>query len=100
MAILGKELLEKNILGITLARGGSKGIKGKNLALINGKPLIYYTIKALKCSKLSNYIVSTDSHEIKRLPKNIKLAFRLLDQKNFQRSIIFCVGNKARSFRM
>ena len=37
------------ILAVTLARGGSKSIKKKNLALINGKPLIYYTIKeALK----------------------------------------------------
>ena len=34
-----------NILGVTLARGGSKKIKNKNIVKINGKHLIYYTIK-------------------------------------------------------
>ena len=54
--------LKLNILGITLARGGSKSIKNKNITLINNHPLIYYTIKEAKKSKfLSNYIVSTDS---------------------------------------
>lgn len=32
-------------LGITLARGGSKGIVGKNIKMIAGKPLIAYTIE-------------------------------------------------------
>ncbi len=57
-----------NILGITLARGGSKGIKNKNIKLLNKKPLIYYTInEALKSKLISNYIVSTDSKEIKKI---------------------------------
>jgi len=47
------------------ARGGSKGIKSKNIYPLNGKPLIYYTIKAAKkssfCGKL---IVSTDCEKI------------------------------------
>ena len=52
----------KKILGIILARGGSKGIKNKNIKLINGKPLIYWTIKsAMKSKKLSKVILSTDS---------------------------------------
>ena len=56
-----------NILGVTLARGGSKGIKNKNLAKIKGKPLIYYTIKeAKKTKEITNYIVSTDSSKIKK----------------------------------
>ena len=33
------------ILAITLARGGSKSIKKKNIYKLNGKPLLYYTIK-------------------------------------------------------
>ena len=33
-----------------LARGGSKGAPGKNLKLLRGKPLIYYTIKAVQDS--------------------------------------------------
>ena len=54
------------ILGITLARGGSKGIKNKNIKLLNNKPIIYYTIReALKSKFLTSYIVSTDSKDIK-----------------------------------
>lgn len=57
-----------NILGITLARSGSKSIKNKNITPINNYPLIYYTIKEAKKSKLlSNYIVSTDSKHIKKV---------------------------------
>lgn len=55
----------KKILAITLARGGSKSIYKKNIALLNGKPLIEYTIEAAKNSKLiDEYIVSTDDQEI------------------------------------
>lgn len=55
----------KKILGIIPARGNSKGIKNKNLKLINGKPLIYYTINIAKKSKLiSDLIGSTDSKKI------------------------------------
>ena len=58
--------MKVNILGVTLARGGSKGIRNKNLSKINGKPLIYFTIKeAIKSKKITNYIVSTDSKKIK-----------------------------------
>ncbi len=54
-----------NIVGIIPARGGSKGIKGKNIIDINGKPLIGYTIEDALSSKLINRIVvSTDSDEI------------------------------------
>ncbi len=57
-----------NILGVTLARGGSKAIKNKNITLINGKPLIYFTINEAKKSKfLTNYIVSTDNKKIKNV---------------------------------
>ena len=35
--------MSPNILAVTLARGGSKGIPKKNLASIGGKPLIQYT---------------------------------------------------------
>ena len=34
-----------NTLALVCARGGSKGLKNKNLALLNKKPLIYYAIK-------------------------------------------------------
>lgn len=53
------------ILGIIPARSGSKTIKNKNLIKIKGNPLIYYTLKEAKKSKLiSKLIVSTDSIKI------------------------------------
>jgi len=62
--------LKVNILGVTLARGGSKSIKNKNIKKINGKPLIFYTIKeAKKSKKLTNFIVSTDSQKIASISK-------------------------------
>lgn len=56
------------ILGITLARGGSKGVKNKNIRKLCGKPLIEYTISEAQKSKLlTDYIVSTDSEDIKKV---------------------------------
>ena len=36
-------MLEKNVHAIILARGGSKGIKNKNLIPVKKKPLIYWS---------------------------------------------------------
>ena len=48
------------------ARGGSKRIPRKNLRLLNGKPLIQYTIEAAqKASKLTTWVVSTEDEEIR-----------------------------------
>jgi CMP-N-acetylneuraminic acid synthetase len=53
------------ILGLTPARGGSKGIPRKNIKPIAGLPLIAWTIEAAKRSKLiDRYIVSTEDDEI------------------------------------
>ena len=53
------------ILAIIPARGGSKGIARKNLRILNGKPLIYYSIKAaLNCSLIDYVFVSTEDEEI------------------------------------
>ena len=47
------------------ARGGSKGLIGKNLKVFNGKPLIAWPIIAAKsCSKIDTVLVTTDSEEI------------------------------------
>ncbi len=54
------------LLAVIPARGGSKGIPKKNIALLAGKPLIEYTILAAQAAKgIDRIIVSTDSHEIK-----------------------------------
>ena len=41
-----------NILCTICARGGSKGVKNKNIKELNGKPLIAYTIEQAKDSNL------------------------------------------------
>ena len=47
------------------ARGGSKGLPGKNLRLFNGKPLIAWPIiAATSCKNIDTVIVTTDSEEI------------------------------------
>ena len=54
-----------NIIAIILARGGSKGIPGKNIIDFCGKPLIVWTIEQLKQSRGINSIwVSSDSEKI------------------------------------
>ncbi len=53
------------VLGIILARGGSKTIPKKNIKTLNGKPLMAYTIdNALKSDVFDDFIVSTDDTDI------------------------------------
>ncbi len=53
------------VLGIIPARKGSKGVPGKNMQRIAGKPLIGYTIDtALQAGVLSNIVVTTDDEAI------------------------------------
>ncbi len=49
------------------ARSGSKRIKNKNLKKLNGKPLIYYSIKAALEADIGEVIVSTNCNEIAEL---------------------------------
>lgn len=54
------------IIGFIAARGGSKRLPRKNVLMINGKPMIAYTIDACKKSKLLNdFYVTTEDKEIK-----------------------------------
>lgn len=58
------------ILGTICCRGGSKGVPGKNIKPLNGKPLIGYTVETAKASSLLNdVIISTDSIEIAHTAK-------------------------------
>ena len=55
----------KNVLGLITARGGSKGIPGKNIRSLAGKPLIAWTIEAAqKSGCLARIAVSTDDEAI------------------------------------
>ncbi len=58
------------IITFIFARGGSKGIKNKNIRLLNGKPLLFYSIDiAKKFCKKQNIFVSTDSKKISLIAK-------------------------------
>ena len=59
-----------NIIAIIPARGGSKGIPRKNIRLLNGQPLISYSIRtALKSKYINKVIVTTDDEEIALVAK-------------------------------
>ena len=56
------------VLVIIPARGGSKGIVGKNIKPLNGKPLIEYSIEVAKQSQyVDNVVVSTDCEKIENI---------------------------------
>ncbi|WP_373056925.1 cytidylyltransferase domain-containing protein [Zunongwangia sp. H14] len=62
------------ILGIIPARGGSKGIPRKNIKLLGGKPLLAYTVDAVKASKyLDNCILSSEDDPIIQTGINLGL---------------------------
>ena len=53
------------MIALINARGGSKGILGKNKKILIDKPLIQYTIEtALKSKYISEIVISTDDHDI------------------------------------
>ena len=61
---------DERIIAVIPARGGSKGIKNKNIYPVNGRPLITYTIEAANGSRYIDYVmVSTDSDEIAMVSK-------------------------------
>lgn len=54
-----------NVVAVIAARGGSKGLPGKNIRPLAGKPLIAYSVEAAKASPyVDRVIVTTDSPEI------------------------------------
>lgn len=60
------------ILAVIPARGGSKGVPGKNLRLIDGKPLVAHQIEAaLSASTVDEVIVSTDDEDISAVAREV-----------------------------
>lgn len=59
-----------NILTVIPARGGSKGVPGKNLRLLSGRPLVAHVIRAAKASRFDMRVVcSTDCENIAAVAK-------------------------------
>lgn len=74
----------KKILLIIPARGGSKGLPGKNIAKLGGVPLIVHSITAGKNSKLADRIlVSTDSPRIGKISQKYGADVPFLRPKEF-----------------
>ena len=77
------------VLAIIPARGGSKGIKKKNLKKILGKPLIYYPIKsALKSGVCDDIFVSTDDKEIAKISKKYGADVPFLRKKKYSGDLV------------
>lgn len=70
------EEIKKNmdITALIPARSGSKGVPKKNLKVLNGKPLIQWTIEAaVKSSVFSRIVVSTNDEEVLELADNLNV---------------------------
>lgn len=60
----------KSVLAIIPARGGSKGVRKKNIRVIAGKPLIAWTIEEAKKSKyIDRVVLSSDDEEIMKVAR-------------------------------
>lgn len=63
-----------NIIAITPARGGSKGVPRKNIKFLNGKPLLQHTADAAKASPLiTKYIINTEDAEIAEVARSLSV---------------------------
>lgn len=70
------------IIAVIPARAGSKGIPNKNIRIVGGHPLIYYSIRnALKSQYITDVIVTTDSPEVKIIATQMGASVRWRDEK-------------------
>ncbi len=74
----------KSILAIVVARGGSKGVPGKNIRLVGGKPLLAWTIEGAQQSKvLDRVILSCDDDGIIEVARQYGLEVPFVRPKEF-----------------
>ena len=66
-----------SILAVIPARGGSKGIPGKNLKELGGKPLVTWMIEAALDTVVDTVVVSTDDADIAAISRGYNLPVRL-----------------------
>lgn len=80
------------ILAIIPARGGSKGVKLKNIQRFAGKPLIVHTILSAKNSKyIDKILVSTDNQKIAKIAKSAGAEVPFLRPKKISRDNILII---------
>lgn len=69
--------MSKKILAVIPARAGSKGVPNKNIRIVGGHPLIYYSIKnALDSKYISEIIVTTDSPEVQIIAQQMGVVIK------------------------
>ena len=79
----------KKLIALIPARKGSERVKDKNIQLINGKPLIFYSIRSAQKSKLfDRIIVSTDSKKYAKIAKKIGAEVPFIRPKAFQQNFL------------
>jgi CMP-N,N'-diacetyllegionaminic acid synthase len=61
--------LKENVIAIIPARSGSKGVPGKNIALLGGHPLIAFSIAGAKLAGIERVWISTDSEKYAEMAK-------------------------------
>ncbi|WP_111672145.1 acylneuraminate cytidylyltransferase family protein [Algoriphagus litoralis] len=72
------------ILGLIPARGGSKGIPGKNIKSLAGQPLLAYTLNsARESSLLTKVILSSDDAEIIQVARQLNLEVPFVRPSDF-----------------
>lgn len=87
------------ILAVIPARGGSKGLPGKNLRNFSGKPLIAWSIASARAeSRITDVVVSTDDEEIRRVAQEygarapfLRPAELAADDSNVNDAIVHCL---------
>ncbi len=76
-----------SFIALIPARSGSKGVVNKNIRLINGKELIYWSIKSALNSKfIKKVIVSTDSNKIAKIARSYGAEVPFLRPKNISKN--------------
>jgi len=90
----------EEVLAIVPARGGSKGIPGKNLVPLAGKPLLVYTLQAARSApSITRLVVSTDSPEIAEVARDsgaevIERPAEISgDEATSESALIHCLGH-------
>ena len=68
------------VLAVIPARAGSKGIPNKNIRIISGHPLIYYSIKnAIASEYITDVVVTTDSEHVRIIAEQMGVDVKMRD---------------------
>lgn len=86
--MISKKINKKKVICIICARGGSKGLKNKNIQKINNLPLLAYPILQAKASKyIGTVLVTTDSKKIASIAKKYGAVVPFLRPKHLAKDL-------------